>query len=128
MIIYAMSEYLRARDDGNELKRFAFRFNDGEKIEVAFADRSIMTKIKVPTKDLKTGINRLEFIDAPKSVLIRAVLRYHKSGADVEPLDQGLKLTRTIYEIDEHGKAGRTLKPGDKVARGHTWQVTFVSS
>jgi alpha-2-macroglobulin len=119
MIVYATCDYLeRQKEDAAQGAKVVLRVNDGEPIEVKIADHNESSKIVVNAKHLREGRNVIRFTQSPLGMLVRARVRYVRSGKDLAPLENGLNVVRQFYLLDNAGNSVRKLKSGDSVPKG----------
>lgn len=118
MILYALTDYLAKTEYNAAAKKvLSVAVNDGAAQEVKFADQ-LTKKVTIPGKLLRPGKNTLAFDTTMTGVLYRAVFRYWKTGRDIEPMDRGIEVKRTVHLVSARGEVIRELKSGDTVPRG----------
>lgn len=118
MILFAMCDYLaKVQYDPSARSELGFRINGQQETEIRFDDQ-LTKKVVLPGSSLKHGDNTLSFRTNRTGVMYRLVLRYWKSGTNIAPMDQGIKVERKFYLVDEKTKALKPLKSGDSVPRG----------
>jgi hypothetical protein len=118
MILYALTDYLaKSEYSASAMKNLKVSVNDGEAQTVTFDDQ-LTRKVIIPGDKLKAGTNTLKFRTAMTGVLYRAVFRYWKTGRAIEPMDQGIRVNRQLYLVNDKGSIVRELKSGDSVPRG----------
>jgi hypothetical protein len=119
MIVFALSDYLeRQREDTPDSAKLLVRVNDGEPVEVAIEAKNESRKLTIPAKLLKAGKNIIRFEKAPAGIMVRANLRFARSGKDVAPLEHGLRVSRQFFLMDANGQPGREVKSGDTIPKG----------
>jgi hypothetical protein len=119
MILYALCDYLaRQEADPKEPPALRFRCNDAPAVEVPFLRVTEPKTITLTAEQVHAGLNRLTFPDARPQVMVRLVLRYWEEGKDLAPDSHGLRVGRTFWLLDDHGKRLRRLESGEAVPRG----------
>jgi hypothetical protein len=118
MILFAMCDYLaRMEYDPSTKATLGYRINDRQEEEVRFDDQ-LTKKVVLPGSALKHGDNKLAFQTKRNGVMYRLVLRYWKTGTNIEPMEKGIKVERKLYLVDEKTRGLKLLKSGDSVKRG----------
>jgi uncharacterized protein YfaS (alpha-2-macroglobulin family) len=118
MVIYAMSDYLAAQDDlAGDKRSVTVQVNNGRRHTVLLESGQVPT-IRVPGDQLHHGENMISFTGHGPVTMYRAAFRYWKEGRDIEPMEQGLVVSRQLWLLDNTGRQVRKLEPGDVVPRG----------
>jgi uncharacterized protein YfaS (alpha-2-macroglobulin family) len=119
MILFALCDYLaKANYNASAKNELSYTINADKGGEVKFDDK-LTKKIVIAGSELKNGDNKLTFKTEMTGVMYRLVLRYWKSGREIEPMDKGIKVTRKFHLWDEKTKqVKRELKNGDTIDRG----------
>jgi uncharacterized protein YfaS (alpha-2-macroglobulin family) len=119
MILFALCDYLaKANYNPSAKNELTYTLNADKGGEVTFDDK-LTKKIVIDGSDLKNGDNKLAFKTEMTGVMYRMVLRYWKSGRDIEPMDKGIKVSRKFYLWDEKAKQiKKELKNGETIDRG----------
>ncbi len=119
MIVFALCDYLARQNFQPDGRHSAtFKVNGGPATAVVFDRQGLAKKVVVEGRRLKAGANTITFAGATPGMMYRAVFRYWKPGRDLAPVDNGLKVTRRFYLLDEKGKRQREVKAGESVPRG----------
>ncbi|MEM7390906.1 MAG: alpha-2-macroglobulin family protein [Verrucomicrobiota bacterium] len=117
MIVYAVCDYLSTRKYykvANNGCRFSL--NEGKPHQVQI-DKERAEAITIEGNALRNGENRIRFMTSPDGLMVRTTFSYRREGANIEPTDNGIFVTRRFYQLDEQG--GRTqIAPGASVPRG----------
>ncbi len=119
MILFALCDYLaKANYNPHAKNELNFTLNGQNGKEIKFDDK-LTKKVAIDGSELKNGDNKLTFKTAMTGVMYRMVLRYWKTGRDIEPMDKGIKVTRKFHLWDEKTKQiKRELKDGETIDRG----------
>ena len=117
MILFALCDYLaKANYNPDAKNELSFTLNGKQAGDVKFDDK-LTKKIVIDGSELKNGDNKLTFKTEMTGVMYRVVLRYWKTGRDIEPMDKGIKVARKFHLWDEKTKQiEKELKNGDTVA------------
>jgi alpha-2-macroglobulin len=126
MILYALTDYLAKTEYNPAAKKSLSVSVNGGKAQLVTFDNQLTKKISITGDKMKVGKNTLTFDTEMTGVLYRAVFKYWKTGRDIEPMDQGIKVTRAFHLLDDKGAVGRQLKSGDTVPRG-SYVVSVVN-
>ena len=118
LILFAMCDYLAAQKaDSRAARAPSFAINGGESQKVAFTG-GLTRKIRLPGGAVHSGRNTLSFPDAAPGTLYRLVFRYKQVGRSLPAEDNGIRVTRRFYLLDEKGSRQREIKAGAAVPRG----------
>jgi uncharacterized protein YfaS (alpha-2-macroglobulin family) len=118
MILFAMCDYLAARDMPHKANASVRLAVNGGKIRTVEMTGGLMKKIVIPATSLRKKDNIIRFDRADGGTMYRLVFRYRKIERDVGPFASGVKVTRKLHLLDAAGKELREIKPGDTVPRG----------
>jgi uncharacterized protein YfaS (alpha-2-macroglobulin family) len=119
MILYALCAYYdKVGKPEQAAGSLRVVFNDGDPIEAA-TNGVESTKLSLPAESLQYGRNTLLFEKAPAGALFRLTLRCTKTGKTLDPVDQGLQVSRHFFLFDPYtGNQVRQLADGDTVPPG----------
>jgi alpha-2-macroglobulin len=119
MILFALCDYLaKATYNPDAKNELTYTLNGKKPSGVKFDDK-LTKRIAIDGSELKNGDNKLTFKTEMTGVMYRMVLRYWKSGRDIEPMEKGIKVTRKFHLWDEKTKQiKRELKDGEAIDRG----------
>jgi alpha-2-macroglobulin len=119
MILFALCDYLaKANYNPDAKNELSYTLNGKQSGNLKFDDK-LTKKVTVDGAELKSGDNKLTFKTEMAGVMYRVVVRYWKTGRDIEPMDRGIKVARKFHLWDEKAKKlGKELKDGDAVPRG----------
>jgi uncharacterized protein YfaS (alpha-2-macroglobulin family) len=115
MILYAMSDWLaktgRRQKGAAEI---AFSIDGGAPKKITLRD-DLVHKVSLPVGGRTT---RVSFPTGSQGVMMRAVLRYARTGRNLAPVDEGVRVTRHYWLLGDNGRAVRELESGDTIPRG----------
>jgi len=118
MVLYAMTEYLAKRGvkAGARDASVAYAVNGGSSAQLGFSDGLVRKVVLDGSRVARKNV--ITFGKASPGMMVRVVLRYRKSGRDLEPASHGLDVTRELYLLGAKGARIRPLATGDRVPRG----------
>ncbi len=118
MILFALCDYLaKANYNPDAKNELTYTLNGKKGVDIKFDDK-LTKKIAIDGSELKNGDNKLTFKTEMTGVMYRFVLRYWKTGRDIEPMDKGIKVSRKFYLMNGKTKEMKELKDGETIARG----------
>lgn len=119
MILFALCDYLaKANYNPDAKNELTYALNGARSGDLKFDDK-LTKKVIIDGTQLKNGENKLSFKTDMTGVMYRVVVRYWKTGRNIEPMDKGIKVARKFYLWDEKAKQlGKELKDGDTIPRG----------
>jgi uncharacterized protein YfaS (alpha-2-macroglobulin family) len=117
MILYAMTDYLRARRIGTgKAAALDFTINEGTPRHLAFTN-GLVRDVTIDGKQL-SRTTKLEFANASPGIMVRAVLRYRTTGRNLVSTSHGLSVQRDFFLLGPKGQRAKQLQSGDRVPRG----------
>lgn len=118
MIVYAICDCLKAQDEPVGRRGvIGVSVNSGEEKLVAL-EKGTLPRWTVSGRELRHGPNTIEFTGDAPGAMFRAALRHRQRSQDIQPSEQGVKVERRFYLLDEQGRRTREITSGQIVRRG----------